>query len=300
MSRAESVLISTETRLHDRSITVAQLRLLEKNVDRFLELCTVWDLSQKETKRLPDKAHSLFRARLAEVEKYEHEKRLAEKFVKACVSVCETFHDALPPGLQVLSQKLRKVYLSNDVRSLCHLDSEEAAVVPHIPVPPTCRQYLQPIGTALDSLIFRRIWSEKTREVWPQRRSQQSVVFGRKPLMLSVITDLICAPVISQWKCLCFEVQDGSISLELVVDVFGSLTNDPGALERELSCMAVSSHSRENCEWKRQRQRQIQQYFKLKERIQAAHALKGVISALEIPHSFKEIDTICRKVCFYT
>ena len=320
MSRAESVLIGIERRLHERSITVAQLRLLEKNLERFLELCTVWDMNQRDTKRFCDKAHSSFRARLAEVEKYEQEKRLVDKFVSACVSVCTLLGSGLPPGLQVLSQKLKEDHLSKDVGSLCHLDSKEAPVEPYIPIPPSCRQYLQPIGTAFDSLSFRNIWDEKAREVGQQSRCEQlpnmkplmlsERVVGQqsrceqlpnmKPLMLSEITDLICAPVISQWKSLCFEFEDGTISLERVFGLFGSLTNDSGALERELSCIAFSSRSSDNSMWKQHRQRQIQQYFKLRERFQAARALKAVISALEFSHSFKELDTICQEVCSYT
>ena len=294
VSRAESVLIGIEIRLWDRSINVEQLRLLERKRDCFLELCKIWDSHQKDT-RIRDKAQSSLRACVAEIEKFDREKFLVDKFVCACVSVCVPVNGGLSPEVRLLSARLKEDVSSFEVRGLCHLDSEEAAVEAFFPVPPSCRQYLQPIGNAVDSDIFMRIWSEHAREVGQQRRIEQPP--NTNPLRLSEITELICAPVIGQWQRLCLEVQDGSISLERVSALFGCLTNDPRALTQELDCISVCSPRRGNNAWKCQRQEQIEQYSRLTDKIEAARTLRSVLDALEFSRSFREIDTICKQVC---
>ena len=75
MSQAESVLITTETSLRDRSITVEQLRLLQENQNRFLELCKVWDIHNQDTS-ICRKAKASLKARLEEMRQYEQQKRL--------------------------------------------------------------------------------------------------------------------------------------------------------------------------------------------------------------------------------
>ena len=75
MSQAESVLITTETRLRNRSITVEQLRLLQENQNRFLELCKVWDIHNQDTS-ICRKAKASLKARLEEMRQYEQQKRL--------------------------------------------------------------------------------------------------------------------------------------------------------------------------------------------------------------------------------
>ena len=291
--QAESVLIGTETRLRKRSITVAQLRRLEKNVDRFMELCEVWDSHQKDTK-VREKARSSFRARMVEIEKFEQEKRLVDKFVGACVSVCTPGNGGASEELRLLSHRLKEDISSMEIRSLCHFDTKKTTQKPYFPLPPTCRQYLQPIGDALDSNTFRRIWEETARGVAQKRRSEQPP--NMKPLILSEIADLICSPVISQWQRLCLEVQDGSICLERVSVLFGCLASNRGALKQELNCISVCSPRRGKSAWKQQRQEQIEQYSKLRDRIEAAQTLKSVVRVLEISRSFKEIDAICDQV----
>ena len=294
MCRAESVLIDIEARLRDRSISVEQLRLLEQKSGRLLELCKAWDSHQKDTK-VYDRAQSSLRACLAEVGKFEQEKCLVDKFVGACVSVCVPVNGGLSDELRLLSDRLKEDVSSKELKGLCHIDSEKAAEETYFSVPPSCRQYLQPIANAIDSNIFKTIWGEKAREVGQQRRSEQPP--NTNPLVLSEIVELICAPVISQWQRLCREVQDGSISLERVSGLFGCLTNNPRALSEELNCINVCSPRRGNNSWKRQRQEQIEQYSRLRDKIQAAHTLKDVLSVLEFSHSFKEIDIICHQVC---
>ena len=291
---AQSVLIGTETRLRDSSITIEELLLLRKNEDRFLDLCKVWDSYQEDTK-IRQIVHLSFQACLSEVEKFEQEQRLVERFVTACVSICTPDNGGLCQELGLLLRTLKDDISSKEVRGLCHLTSEEAAAEPYFPVPLSCRQYLQPVGNAQDSHIFRRLWEEKAREVGQQRRYEQPSKLN--PLMLSDITELICASVISQWRSVCHEVQNGSISLGRVSDLFGCLTNDSGALEKELNCIDVCSLQHCYCEWKQERQRQIEQYSKLREKIEAARTLKDVIILLKLSHSFKEVDIICQQVC---
>ena len=262
-------------------------------MDRFLELCEVWDSHQKDTK-IREKARSSFLACMVEIEKFEQEKRLVDKFVGACVSVCTPDIGGVSEELRLLSQRLKEDISSMEIRSLCHFDSRKTTREPYFPLPPSCREYLQPIGDALDSNTFRRIWNEMTREVGQKRRSEQPP--NTKALILPEIADLICAPVISQWQRLCLEVQNGSICLKRVSVLFGCLTSNPGALKQELNCISVCSPTRSKTAWKQHRQEQIEQYSKLRDRIEAARTLKAVTSVLEISHSFKEIDTICRQV----
>ena len=292
--RAESVLIGTEARLLDRSITVEQLRLLETNTSRFLQLCRIWDSYQKD-KKIRDKAHSSIRARIAEIEKFDQEKRLVDQFVGACVSVCVPVNGGISTELRQLSDRLKEDVSSKELKSICHLDPENATEDTFFPVPQSCHQYLQPIANAIDSNIFKTIWNEKAREVGQQRRSEQPP--NTNSLLLSEIVELICAPVISQWQRLCREVQDGSISLERVSGLFGCLTNDSRALTKELNCINICCPRRGNNDWERQRQEQIEQYSRLRDKIQAAHTLKDVLGILEFPYSFREIDIICQQVC---
>ena len=106
MSQAELVLIATETGLRDRSITVEQLRLLGKNGNRFLELCKVWDAHQKDT-NIRRKAQSSLKARLAEIRKYQQEKRLDDIFVGVCVNCCATVGDSWGLNEDSLSKEVR-------------------------------------------------------------------------------------------------------------------------------------------------------------------------------------------------
>ena len=294
VSRAEIVLSSIVGFLTDRSIHVEQLRLLEKKRGRFLELCKIWDSHQKD-KKISDKALLSLRACVVQVEKFDRAKRLVDKFVGACVSVCDPVNGVLSPELRLLSDRIKEDVSSMEVRGLCHFDSEEAAVEAFFHIPPSCRRYLQPIGNAVDSDIFMRIWNEHAREVGQQRCIEQPP--NTNPLKLSEITELICAPVIGQWQRLCREVQDGSISLERVSTHFGCLTNDPRALTQEMDCISVCSPRRGNNAWKQQRQKQIEQYSRLTDKIEAARTLKNVLGTLEISQRFREVDIICKQVC---
>ena len=298
VSYAESVVSGTEIRLRDRSITVAQLDLLKENKDRFLTLCRIWDSHQKGTKVL-DKVHSSFLDRLTEVDNFKEEKRLVNKFVSACVTICTRDNGGLSDEVRLLSQRLKQDISSKEVRDLCCRDSEQSAAEVYFSVPPSWGEYLHPVANALSSDTFRRVWNETSREVGQIRRYEhKQTPNSLNPLTEFEISSSICAPTINQWRRLCVEVQDGNISLKRVSCLFGCLINDPGSLERELNFIDVCSPQHGSGEWKGQRQQQIEQYSKLKNKLEAARTLKSIITVLELSHSFKEFDIICEQVCY--
>ena len=291
MSCAESVLRDTECCLTDGSITVGQIHLLKTNFGRFLDLCKLWDSHQNSDKRIGHQAEASMRRQSAELMKFEKERLLIDNFLSACSIVSRDWSE----DLKELSQKIREDVSSKQVKDLRHQNEEETALQAYFPVPSTCRQFLQPLWNARNSDIFKRLWNDKSREVSQQRLRKQPP--NTQPLTLAEIASMICGPVYVLWQRLCAEVQDGSISLTRVSTLFGHLTNNSEAIVKELSCIDCCSPQRKGSAWKSKRKEQIEQYFKLREKINAARTLKLVIGVLELNHSFVEVDSICQQVC---
>ena len=290
VSRAEYVLIGTEFALSDSSITVGQIRFLKANFSRFLDLCRTWDARQNSDNRIGDRALTSMRRHSAELVQFDNERLLIDNFVSYCSIVSSSWSE----DLKELSQKIRKDVSSKPMKELRHRDEVDTSLESYFPVPPTCRQFLQPMWNARDSDIFKTIWNSEGREVSQQRLREQPP--NIQPLTLEEVASMICEPVDIMWQRVCAKVQDGSISLEGISLCFGHLANKSEALAQELSCIDYCSLRQEGSAWKNKRKEQIEQYSKLREKINSARTLKAVIAALELNHSFVEVDSICQQV----
>lgn len=287
--QAASILVDISDRLCDSSITVAQLLYVRDNTRQFLDLCKLWD-SLREGEQRHDRTEASLRARSAEIDRYNTERRHIENFV----SFCAVVSDGVSEDWRGLSQSVRADVSREEMRMLCQQDDRNLGVLSCFPVSHLCCQFVRRIWDARDSDIFKRLWNERGREVRQQRHHTQPP--NTQPLTVDEVIQLICSPVANQWQQLCVEVHAGSVSLERVSALFRRLTGVSGSLERELTCIEACLERRENTAWKQERQEQIEQYSKLRDKIGAARSLKKVVAVLKASHSFIEIEQICDQV----
>jgi hypothetical protein len=288
---AESTLIRTHCILSDGSISVTEFRLLESNINHFLELCKIWDVHHKPDATMTDEVKKSMQNHGANFDLFNNEILVIDNFVSRCLEG----NQGMSEDLKELEHKIREDISSKQIKDLFQQNDSEADLICYFPVPPICRQFLQPMWNARDSDIFKRLWIEKRREISRQRSLEQPP--NVQPLNLTEIASLICGPANNLWQEFCSEVQNGSILLERVSLYFGHLTSNSEDLAEELNCIDRCNHQLQQVDnvWKNERKEQIEQYFKLREKISAARALREVITVLQLKNNFPEVESICEQ-----
>ena len=286
VSKAESLLVDLVTALKDGWVRVSQLEFLKEHSARFYDLCKLRDAQQSSHKIFSD-AQTHLSDRIKQLVSYEKERQLLENFVSHCRLVSSS------EDLSQLTHIIRTDVSDIEMRNLAQQDTSPSAVMSCSSVLSSYRQYVDLIWKGRNSCIFEMLWNEKRSEVARLRTDSQP------PLTLAEVVEMVCKPIADLWQSICEEVVSGSLPLERVSVLFRSPETEMVNLDQELSCMGDFCGRQENAKWKQQRRKQIEQYSKLKDTIEAAHSLKQVMAALQMLRGFPEIDYICMQVSFF-
>ena len=286
VAKAESLVVDSVTALKEGLVKVSDLQFLKEHSDRFFDLCKLRD-SHHSGQKIFSAAQTYLSHYSGQLELFEKERHILLNFVHFCMLVSAS------EDLVQLCLSIKGDVSDLEVRNLVQQDICQSAVVSCFSMLSTYRQYVELIWKGSKSFIFRMLWNETGNEVARSRSDKQP------PLSLVEIVEMICEPLYHQWQSICDKVGNGSILLERVSVLFYSPATEIADFDQELDCIADFCAQQENADWKQQRRKQIEQYGKLRNLIEAAHALKLVMSTLKIPQAFQEINDICSQVSLF-
>lgn len=273
------------SKLKEGSITVEELRVVNEMRDNLFRLCRQVDAFEKTT-HLCDVAAPSLRCRNEEEEEYRLQREMVNNFVSMYAIVDLGKSEEVAHLSKVANCDVSKL----PICELCKRSKSGEIRVHSLAVPASLKLCLDVLSRVRDSTIFQRLWRRQGEKM---RRTRQ---LTEQPVLLDEIVKTLCTPVFTQWRNVCRNVKEGSITLDEVSDIFSNCFNDRNAIERELQfihCYHVLSGGNA---WTEERATQIEQYGKLENKMDAASALEGLCEVLAISQPMPEIEDILAQV----
>ena len=171
-------------------------------------------------------------------------------------------------------------------------------VVTFFGLSPTAKQMISALSKLADSTLLRQFWKESSEKALKMTEKRE----GHRTFLLSVdeVEELVWAPSNERLQSLQERFLSGAISFEEIDKLF-LVFKDSQAFAREMRLLTSKngSHVKAREDKINKRIEQIEQYYKLRNCIDAARKILEFKERRDLQGNFQLVEDVCNQVCQY-
>ncbi|XP_067057901.1 E3 ubiquitin-protein ligase rnf213-alpha-like isoform X3 [Acropora muricata] len=281
---AKSLLMALVQRISDASITVANLEILRKNKDRFLELLeadsSTHDSKTKETERSLNE-------RIGEIQEFEDLRTKLLSFIHMCQLI-------QPVNVTALKKSIAIDVSFCEIGNLCHRNDDSTVEIKFFDLPQDITEVLYPLPEVQESSTFQQLWIQYGKRAQKARMNDEA---QQRDLSVFKVLESVWKPAYEAWKQIAVSTLDGSIYLGDVDKYFRGYKGKEKDLERELFCIfnLDRSYSISSDQLKaiaKKRAEQVQLYQQIQQYASAAESIWDFKQGMGFSGDFKIVEDL--------
>ncbi|XP_048586969.1 E3 ubiquitin-protein ligase rnf213-alpha-like isoform X2 [Nematostella vectensis] len=291
VENAVLVIACTQKSVDDGSVQVKTLKLLQKNIDDFIQLCYSVSKIDDTISTVPvENVKEKLEQRMRELEMFDELKKEIFTYIKLCSSGKEeeSFE------LDHLQAKTSEDISERSMTDLCTYPETSTAPSKNIflgffSLSPNFLKMLPRLKFAFNSQLFQESWRRYCKKETIQKKEKNEMLNGR--LTLEDVYGHVWSPSYSEWQSTGQGLLDGSTTLRQIDKLFkGRLKDD---VERELRILFTNvTGCSDNDSLVGKRLTQIGQYFSLKDYARAADTVWRFKDAVGLTGDFSVLDDL--------